>query len=108
MSRVQWRGLVQRESFEFAKGGGSMRTAAGWAVCGSLDFVQGVVPAMRTAGLSVVALSVLPTHFHNVPARLRAQGARPHLAPLRIPTHLTHLFLVALASQMCRTRSAVH
>ena len=62
------------------------RSTVGWAVCGRADFVKGVVPAMRTAGISVRALSVVPANFHNVTCRLRAQDAQDVLCrTLNIP-----------------------
>ena len=94
MSRVAWRSLAQRSNFDFMHTASGrlhadqlmQRSTVGWAVCGRADFVKGVVPAMRTAGISVRALSVVPANFHNVTCRLRAQDAQDVLCrTLNIP-----------------------
>ena len=104
MSRVAWRSLMQRHNFEFAHTASgrphmdhAMRAVVGWAVCGGEDFVRAAVPAMRTAGMEVTALSVTPASFHNVEARLRAQDSQDTLcAALNVPCGLS---VEAIAAQ---------
>ena len=80
MSRVNWRKAADHFNFKQAANGRlchDVGTSAAmpmpWAVCGSRQFVERAVPAMRSAGLDVVALSVMPKNLFNVSARLQAQ-----------------------------------
>ena len=87
MSRVQWRNLARRAQFDFlhTQSGrlhadhAASQSMAGWAVCGGESFLRSSVPALRAAGVPVMALSVLPTSFHNVSARLKAQDTQDEL-----------------------------
>ena len=98
MSRIRWGSLVKRDQFEFLHTTSGRlqpdalpaRHAKNWAVCGGETFVRRAVPALRTAGVSVTALSVLPKNFHNVSSRLRAQDAQDSLCrTLNVPCGLS-------------------
>ena len=104
MSRVKWRSLLQKGNFEFAHtlsgrlhSDAAARAPAAWAVCGTQAFVQSAVPALRTSGLSVAALSVMPSSLHNISARLQAQDQQDALVEqLNVPCGLS---LEALRTQ---------
>ena len=98
MARVVWKSLARRTQMDFAHTtNGRLHadqlvrpTCGGWAVCGGEAFLRKTVPALRSAGVSVMALSVMPSSFHNVSARLRAQDAQDRLChDLNVSTGLS-------------------
>ena len=79
MSRVRWRSLAARASHEFAHtvsgrlhADATARPLRSWVVVGHGDFIKSAVPALRSAGMAVDALSVVPSSRYGR-ARLVAQ-----------------------------------
>ena len=66
------------------------KKAASWAVCGGANFVERAVLMLRSAGMHVHALSVLPESMHNLSARLKAQDKQDSLCgTLNVPLGLS-------------------
>jgi hypothetical protein len=90
MSRVRWASAARRLHFDFTHTpngrlhadelAGSVSHVWPRAVCGSKEFICQAVPALRTAGKHVAAISVLPAEGQqDIRSRLRAQDEQDRL-----------------------------